>query len=129
PRARAPRFAGLRPRGTSRRCSGPAPDLPGAGRPPRSPPALRGRESARRNPIAIIRRMLVEPTLEQILAFCDVDPIERVFLEDVARRGFARFQAIEDDGRLAALCYFGANVVPSGQGCGAFADEAAVRTT
>jgi len=73
--------------------------------------------------------MLVEPTLEQILAFCAEDPIERVFLEDVARRGFARFQAIDDDGRLAALCYFGANVVPSGQGCGAFADEAAVRTT
>lgn len=73
--------------------------------------------------------VLVEPTLEEILAFCAEDPIERVFLEDVARRGFARFRAVEGDGRLAALCYFGANVVPSGAGCDAFADEAAARQT
>ena len=32
-----------------------------------------------------------EPTLEQILAFCAEDPVERVFLEDVARRGLGRF--------------------------------------
>jgi len=73
--------------------------------------------------------MLSEPTLDQILDFCAEDPIERVFLEDVARRGFARFRAVESDGRLAALCYFGANVVPSGRGCDAFAGEAAVRGT
>src|SRR6266545_3813265 len=62
----------------------------------------------------MIPTMLSEPTLDQILDFCAEDPIERVFLEDVARRGFARFRAVESDGRLAALCYFGANVVPSG---------------
>ena len=73
--------------------------------------------------------MLVDPALEQILAFCTKDPIERVFLEDVARRGFARFRAVEGSDGLSALCYFGANVVPSGQGCGAFAGEAAVRGT
>jgi len=73
--------------------------------------------------------LLVEPTLDRILAFCAEDPIERVFLEDVARRGFARFRGVERDGGLAALCYFGANVVPSGQGCDAFAGEAAVRGT
>ena len=34
---------------------------------------------------------LVDPTREQILRFCAEDPIERVFLEDVARRGLGRF--------------------------------------
>jgi ribosomal protein S18 acetylase RimI-like enzyme len=81
---------------------------------------------------SLLRRfevVLVEPTVEQILAYCAEDPIERVFLEDVARRGFARFRGVEDDGGLAALCYFGANIVPSGTGCDAFADEAAARGT
>jgi ribosomal protein S18 acetylase RimI-like enzyme len=73
--------------------------------------------------------MLTDPTADKILAFCAEDPIERVFLEDVARRGFARFRAVEGDQGLAALCYFGANVVPSGQGCEAFAGEAALRAT
>ena len=73
--------------------------------------------------------MLIEPTVKQILAYCAEDPIERVFLEDVARRGFARFRAVEGDGGLAALCYFGANIVPSGSGCDAFAGEAVARGT
>ncbi len=73
--------------------------------------------------------MLTDPSLDRILAFCAGDPIERVFLEDVARRGFARFRAVESDEQLTALCYFGANVVPSGQGCDAFAGESAVRAT
>jgi len=73
--------------------------------------------------------MLTDPALDAILAFCAEDPIERVFLEDVARRGFSRFRAVEGEQGLAALCYFGANVVPSGQGCDAFAVEAAVRAT
>jgi hypothetical protein len=68
----------------------------------------------------------VTPNSEQILRFCAEDPIERVFLEDVARRGLGRFSAVEDgDGRLTALCHAGANVVPSGRGCGAFAGTAA----
>ena len=75
------------------------------------------------------RLVLVTPELEQILEYCARDPIERVFLEDAARRGYARFRAVERDGRLEALCYVGANVVPSGEGCEAFADEAARRTT
>jgi RimJ/RimL family protein N-acetyltransferase len=73
--------------------------------------------------------VLVEPTLEEILAFCAEDPVERVFLEDVARRGFARFRAVPGENGLAALCYFGANVVPSGRGCEAFAGETASRGT
>jgi uncharacterized protein len=73
--------------------------------------------------------VLSEPTVEQVLAFCAEDPIERVFLEDVARRGYARFRAVERQDGLAALCYFGANVVPSGRGCEAFADETAARGT
>ena len=64
----------------------------------------------------------VSPTLDQILAFCGEEPIERVFLEDIARRGLGRFSAFERDGRLVSLCHVGANVVPSGEGCGAFAD-------
>ena len=54
-----------------------------------------------------------EPELDQILAFCAEDPIERVFLEDIARRGLGRFSAIEEDERLVSLCHVGANVVPS----------------
>jgi ribosomal protein S18 acetylase RimI-like enzyme len=64
---------------------------------------------------------LVEPPLEQILRYCAEDPVERVFLEDVARRRLGRFSALEEEGRLVALCHTGANVVPSGRGCGAFA--------
>ena len=42
---------------------------------------------------------LVEPTTEQILRFCAEDPVERVFLEDVARRGHGRFAGLErEDG-------------------------------
>jgi uncharacterized protein len=66
-----------------------------------------------------------EPRLEQILAFCAEDPVERVFLEDVARRRLGRFSAFADDGRLSALCHVGANVVPSGVSCGRFAAAAA----
>ncbi|HUQ22780.1 MAG TPA: GNAT family N-acetyltransferase [Gaiellaceae bacterium] len=65
---------------------------------------------------------IVDPPVEQILGYCAEDPVERVFLEDVARRGLGRFAGVEQDGRLVALCHTGANVVPSGQGCGAFAE-------
>jgi len=67
---------------------------------------------------------IVEPPREQILRYCAEDPVERVFLEDVARRGLGRFAGLEEDGRLVALCHTGANVVPSGLGCGVFADVA-----
>ena len=64
---------------------------------------------------------LHEPRLEQILAFCAREPIERVFLEDVARRGLGRFVAVSGDDGLTALCHLGANVVPAGEGCDRFA--------
>jgi ribosomal protein S18 acetylase RimI-like enzyme len=64
----------------------------------------------------------ITPTLEQVLAFCAAQPIERVFLEDIARRGLGRFSALEEDGRLQALCHVGANIVPSGRGSASFAD-------
>lgn len=67
---------------------------------------------------------LTRPALEDVLAFCAEDPVERVFLEDIARRGLGRFTGLERDGRLVALCHVGANVVPSGRGCGAFAGAA-----
>jgi uncharacterized protein len=67
----------------------------------------------------------ITPSLDQILGFCAEDPVERVFLEDVARRGLGRFSGVSEDGRLTALCHVGANVVPSGRGCGAFAEVTA----
>jgi uncharacterized protein len=67
---------------------------------------------------------LFEPTLPQTLAFCAEDPIERVFLEDVARRGLGRFVALAENGSLTALCHVGVNVVPSGRGCAEFARAA-----
>jgi GNAT superfamily N-acetyltransferase len=66
-----------------------------------------------------------EPALEQILAFCARDPVERVFLEDVARRRLGRFSAFADGDELTALCHIGANVVPSGADCARFSDAAA----
>ena len=71
-------------------------------------------------------RLVKRPDLDDVLAFCDEDPIERVFLADVARRGLGRFAALEDGDRVTALCHLGANVVPSGEGTAAFA-ELAVR--
>jgi uncharacterized protein len=68
---------------------------------------------------------LVEPSLEQALEFCASEPVERVFLDEAARRGFGRLLAVVEDGKVAALCHFGANVVPSGAGTGSFADVTA----
>ena len=68
---------------------------------------------------------VVDPSREQILRFCAEDPVERVFLEDVARRGLGRFVGLAVDGELHALCHVGVNAVPSGNGCGAFAREVA----
>jgi uncharacterized protein len=70
----------------------------------------------------IVEARLVSPTLDQVLDFCAKEPIERVFLEDIARRGLGRFSALERDGRLVSLCHVGANLVPSGDDCGRFAD-------
>jgi ribosomal protein S18 acetylase RimI-like enzyme len=64
------------------------------------------------------------PALDEILAFCAEDPVERVLLEDVARRGLGRFAAVRENGRVTALCHVGANLVPAGEGCGVFAEHA-----
>jgi RimJ/RimL family protein N-acetyltransferase len=69
--------------------------------------------------------LVKEPALEEILVYCNEDPVERVFLEDVARRGLGRFAGLEEEGRLVALCHMGTNLVPSGRGCGVFAEPAA----
>ena len=67
----------------------------------------------------------IEPRLDQVLEFCARDPVERVFLEDMARRGYGRFLGLPDgDGTLVSLCHLGVNLVPSGRGCGAFARAA-----
>ncbi len=69
-------------------------------------------------------RLVKRPRLSQILDFCAEEPIERVFLEDVARRGLGRFAAVRDGGRVTAICHMGANLVPSGRGTAAFAELA-----
>ena len=78
----------------------------------------------RAHTVLALAAKLVEPSREQILRFCAQDPVERVFLEDVARRGLGRFVGLAEDGELQALCHLGVNVVPSGVGCGAFARNA-----
>jgi uncharacterized protein len=60
-----------------------------------------------------------------VLEFCSAEPVERVFLDEAARRGLGRMLATVEYGRVNALCHFGANVVPSGPGSGAFAKETA----
>ena len=70
-----------------------------------------------------MRRKVVEPRHDQILRFCAEDPVERVFLEDVARRGLGRFVGLLEEGELRGLCHVGVNAVPSGDGCAAFARE------
>ena len=64
------------------------------------------------------------PALDQVLAFCAENPVERVFLEDLARRGLGRFLAVPHNGPLDALCHFGMNIGPAGLGCGVFARRA-----
>ena len=65
------------------------------------------------------RSRVFEPSLDEVLDFCAEEPVERVYLEDAARRGLGRFVATAGEGGLAALCHVGANVVPSGIGlCG-----------
>jgi uncharacterized protein len=71
---------------------------------------------------------VVEPRRDAILRFCADDPVERVFLEDVARRGLGRFVGLVEDNELRAVCHLGVNVVPSGRGCDAFAREVARAT-
>jgi uncharacterized protein len=64
------------------------------------------------------------PPLNQVLTFCAENPVERVFLEDLARRGLGRFLALSESGSLNALCHFGMNIGPAGVGCGVFARRA-----
>jgi ribosomal protein S18 acetylase RimI-like enzyme len=70
-------------------------------------------------------RTAAAPTLDQVLRFCADDPVERVFLEDIARRGLGRFIAVTSGDQVEALCHVGANVVPSGSGCSVFAEAVA----
>lgn len=73
----------------------------------------------------MLRKRPTEPALDQVLEFCAEDPVERVFLEDAARRRLGHFVAVPSGRGLAALCHLGANVVPSGRRCDAFAEAAA----
>jgi ribosomal protein S18 acetylase RimI-like enzyme len=67
---------------------------------------------------------LIEPRLDRVLEFCAEDPIERVYLEEAARRGPGRLVAAAAGERVTALCHIGANLVPSGRGCEVFAEVA-----
>src|SRR5256886_15720134 len=71
---------------------------------------------------------LVEPSHEQVLEFCARDPVERVFLEDVARRDLGRFVATDGaGGALAGLFHVGADNAPPRGGCPPFARAPAAR--
>jgi ribosomal protein S18 acetylase RimI-like enzyme len=72
-----------------------------------------------------VRRVLESPTLTDVLSFCEQEPVERVFLEDVARRGLGRFLGVPGGNGLQALCHVGANLVPSGTGVAGVARKAA----
>src|SRR5665213_2313430 len=66
--------------------------------------------------------MVIEPDRKQMFDFCALEPVERVFLYDMANRQIGRFLGVvDDDGSLTALCHLGTNVVPSGEGCAVFA--------
>ncbi len=65
------------------------------------------------------------PKRDEILRFCAQDPVERVFIEEVARRGLGRFVGRWEHDELRALCHIGVNVVPSGDECGWFARDVA----
>ena len=67
-------------------------------------------------------RLVKRPRVADVIAFCEEDPVERVFLEDVARRRVGRFAALADGRRLRAVCHLGANLVPSGEDTAAFAE-------
>jgi len=84
-----------------------------------------GARPYRANIGGVLRKRVVEPRLDEVLAFCSEDPVERVFLEDSARRGLGRFAAVRGDGALDALCHVGANLVPAGSRCELFAPAAA----
>ena len=122
---RARSSAGRRRRGRSRRCTSPAAGRPEGDTPRRTRPAPLARESASARHYRAgsgAWRTSSSRRSTRSSRYCAEDPVERVFLEDVARRGLGRFAGVEEDGRLVALCHTGANVVPSGRGCGAFAD-------
>ena len=61
-------------------------------------------------------KVVESPSLSRVLEFCERDPVERVFLEDIARRGLGRFAAVTANGRIDGLCHIGANLVPAGNG-------------
>ena len=68
--------------------------------------------------------VIVVPDIDEVLDFCAEDPVERVLLEDLARRGLGRFVARRGNGKLEALCHVGTNIIPAGRGCAAFAERA-----
>lgn len=72
-------------------------------------------------------RLVNQPDPARILEFCRREPVERVFLEDVARRGLGRFVALEGKGEFLAVCHIGANIVPSGTDAAAFSKAATSR--
>src|SRR5262249_15444381 len=112
-------------RSTSPRCTAPAAGRREGDTRARSRPALPECGSARRDPN--LCGVIVVPELDEVLDFCAEDPVERVLLEDIARRGLGRFVARRGNGKLDALCHVGTNIVPSGQGCEAFAERALER--
>jgi len=69
----------------------------------------------------IVDVVAVDPTLDEILVFCAEDPIERVFLEDIARRGLGRFSAFATRAGCRRSVTVGRERRSVRRHCGAFA--------
>ena len=130
------RSAARRRRGRSRRCTWRAAGRREAGRPRRTRRARRGCGSAWRGTLRRCGARIREDGSAVRADRADARPGARVLRARAGRarlprgrrapRASAASSRVEgDDGALAALCHVGANLVPSGDGCGAFAEAAA----
>ena len=88
--------------------------------------ARRERRQRSRSMSRAMRTRSIEPSTDQILAYCADEP-GRARLprgRRASRHAATSRHSSVTDGALQALCHLGTNVVPSGEGCGAFAELA-----
>ena len=123
------RSAARRRRGRSRRCTSPGAGRRGGGRPRRSRRARRGCGSAWRadsTKDSAYGEELVEPAgragARVLLARARSSACSSRTSRAAGSGGSSASRG--GGGELDALCHVGANLVPSGEGCGAFADAA-----
>ena len=129
-----------RPRRRSRRCTSPAGGRPGEGRPRRSRPGRRARGSAWRGSYAIRRATsqcadagrlrefrvsvkLIDPSRARSSRFCARGSRRARVPRGRGAAGAGAVRGCSSEtASSSALCHLGANLVPSGRGCDAFAE-------